>query len=116
MLIPVEIMLRGNNRVFTDTIEHPIDAAHWTDADAATILKAILVAISRAQNPGAADAPEVVLRGVNWIVHPGEGGVVIAMEIYSASAVAGPLPIAQRVLEGLITRALAGSTRASVAH
>ena len=116
MRIPIEIMLRGDNRVFTETFEHPVEAAQWTEADAAAVLKGMLLAISRAQNPEAGDAPDVVLRGVNWIVHPGEAGVVIALEIHSASAVAGPIASTQAALDTLITKAVSGSNRPSVVH
>ena len=108
MRIPIEIMLRGNNQVFTENLEHPGEPAQWTEADAAAVLKGMLMAISRAQNPEAGDEPDVVLRGVNWIVHPSDGGVVIALEIHSASAVAGPIPTAQATLDTLITRAVSG--------
>jgi hypothetical protein len=116
MRIPIEIMLRGDNRVFTDTVEHPVEASQWTEADAAAVLKGMLHAISRVQNPEAGDAPDVVLRGVNWIVHPGEAGVVIALEIHSASAVAGPIASTPATLDTLITRAVSGSNRPSVVH
>jgi hypothetical protein len=116
MRIPIEIMLRGDNRVFTDTFEHPVDAAQWTETDAATVLKGMLHAISRVQNPEAGDTPDVVLRGVNWIVHPAEAGVVIALEIHSASAVAGPIAVAPAALDTLITKAVSGSNRPNVVH
>lgn len=116
MLIPIEIMLRGNNRVFTESLEHPVEAGEWTDADAGAVLKAMLLALSRAQNPDAPEPPEVVLRGVNWIVHPSDSGVVIAIEIHSGSAVAGPLAIAQGTLDALLTRAVNGSARPTVVH
>jgi hypothetical protein len=116
MLIPIEIMLRGDNRVFTETLDHPVEAGEWTDADAGAVLKAMLLAVSRVQNPEAPEPPDVVLRGVNWIVHPGDSGVVIAIEIHSASAVAGPLAISQGTLDALITRAVSGSARPTVVH
>jgi hypothetical protein len=116
MQIPIEIMLRGNNRVFTENLEHPVDVGEWTEADAAAVLKGMLQAISRAQNPDADETPDVVLRGVNWIVHPGESGVVIALEIHSASAVAGPLASNAATLDTLITRAVSGSNRPAVVH
>jgi hypothetical protein len=86
MRLSVEIMLRGNNHVFTETILHPPPA-------------------------------EVTLRGMNWIVHPAaDGGVVIALEIHSASAVAGPVPMAAATLEGLIDKAIAAANRPGVVH
>lgn len=117
MRLPVEIMLRGNNRVFTETIVHPTEPVAWTEADVATILKAMLRATARAQAPDAPEPADVMLRGMNWIVHPaGDGGVVIALEIHSASAVAGPVPMAAATLEGLVTRAVAADNRPGVVH
>jgi hypothetical protein len=116
MQIPIEVMLRGNNRVFTESLEHPVDVGEWTEADVAAVLRGMLLAISRAQNPDAVDTPDIVLRGVNWIVHPGEGGVVIALEIHSASAVAGPIASTPAALDTLITRAVSGSNRPAVVH
>ena len=70
MRLTVEIMLRGNNHVFTETIVHPAT----------------------------------------------DGGLVIALEIHSASAVAGPIPMAAATLEGLIGRAVAADTRPGLVH
>ena len=65
----------------------------------------MLLAIDRAKNPG--DEPRHVhLRGFSWIVEPTDGGVVIAMEIPSGAAVAGPFDIPQPRLDGMITRVL----------
>jgi hypothetical protein len=117
MRLSVEIMLRGNNHVFTDTIIHPAEPVAWTEQDVATILKAMLRATAKAQAPEAPEPAEVQLRGMNWIVHPAaDGGVVIALEIHSASAVAGPVPMAATTLEGLITRAVAADARPGVVH
>jgi hypothetical protein len=106
MTIPLEIMLRGNNRVFTENLVHPGDPSTWNERDMATVLKGILLAIDRAQNPDKNEEPEVSLRGLSWIVHPSGKGVVIALEIHTASAVAGPLNLTESHLDGLITRAL----------
>jgi len=114
MTIPLEIMLRGNNHVFTDTIVHPVDPANWTDQDVATILRHVLVAINRVQKGAEADEPEVSLRGLSWIVHPSEAGVVIALEIHTAAAVAGPVALSPARLDDLITRALKRDAAGSV--
>jgi hypothetical protein len=117
MRLSLEIMLRGNNHVFTDTIIHPTEPAAWTPDDLATILKAMLRATAKAQDPAAPPPAEVQLRGMNWIVHPAaDGGVVIALEIHSASAVAGPIPMATATLEGLIASAVAADSRPGVVH
>jgi hypothetical protein len=42
-------------------------------------------------------------------VEPAPGGVVIAIEIPTGAAVAGPFAIAQARLDGLITRVLAAA-------
>jgi hypothetical protein len=117
MRLSVEIMLRGNNHVFTDTIVHPNEAVAWTEQDVAVILKAMLRATAKAQSPETPEPAEIQLRGMNWIVHPAaDGGVVIALEIHSASAVAGPVPMAASTLEGLIARAVAADSRPGVVH
>ncbi len=116
MRLSIEIMLRGNNHVFTETIVHPTEPAAWTPEDVGTILKAMLRATAKAQDPSAPPPAEVQLRGMNWIVHPGTDGTVIAVEIHSASAVAGPVPMAAATLEGLIERAVAADARPGVVH
>ncbi|MFN8059310.1 MAG: hypothetical protein U0Q12_09090 [Vicinamibacterales bacterium] len=111
MKIPLEIMLRGNHTVFTDAIVYDADdVERWTEDDVAAILKAMLLAIERAQHPGHHEGPPVSLRGMNWIVSPCDGGVAIALEIHSASAVAGPLRADAQALDALITRAVRAST------
>jgi hypothetical protein len=116
MTIPLEIMLRGNDRVFTETLVHPGDPASWTDRDLAAVLKAVLVTIDRVQNPGKTEEPEVSLRGLSWIVHRAPAGVVIALEIHTASAVAGPFNVPESQLDSLITRALRAETPNPVVH
>ena len=76
----------------------------------------MLRATARAQAPEAPEPSEIQLRGMNWIVHPSDDGVVIALEIHSASAVAGPVPMAAATLEGLIARAVAADSRPGVVH
>ena len=93
-------LTRGNN------------APGWTEADVEAILKAMLLAIDRAKNPGAADR-FVALRGFSWIVEPAQGGVVIAIEIPSGAAVAGPFAIEQARLDRLIARVLAAARPSS---
>ena len=72
-----------------------------------TVLKAILLAIDRAKNPQA-ESRYVALRGFSWIVEPA-GGVVIAIEIPSGAAVAGPFRIEQPRLDRLVSRVLAAA-------
>ena len=116
MTIPVEIMLRGNDRVFTESVVHPGEPGTWTPADIASILKDILVVIDRVQNPAKTEKPEVELRGLSWIVHPTTDGMVIALEIHTASAVAGPLNLPQQRLDDLITNAVRSARPAGVVH
>jgi hypothetical protein len=58
----------------------------------------------------------VALRGFSWIVEPAQGGVVIAIEIPSGAAVAGPFDIEQQVLDGMIARVLAAERPPTVVH
>ncbi len=109
MTYTVEIMLRGNEQVFTETIHHigGSDPAAWTAEDASTVLHSTLLAIDRALNPGRTDEPATLtFSGINWIVSPHENGVVLALEIHSASAVAGPFAMPQAMLDALLTEAV----------
>jgi hypothetical protein len=118
MRLSVEIMLRGNNHVFTETLIHPAEPAAWTPEDAAVILKGMLRAMAKAQGPEAGDPQEIALRGMNWIVHPAQegSGVVIALEIHSALAVCGPIELAAATLDGLIAKAIAADARPGLVH
>ena len=105
----VEIVLRERDYAVTEEIHHTGNApAQWTELDVEGVLKSMLLAIDRVKNPG--DHRRIVqLRGFSWIVEPADGGVVIAMEIPSGAAVAGPFNIAQPRLDGMITRILAAA-------
>ncbi len=110
MTYQVEIMLRGNETVYTETVHHigGSEPSAWTAEDASTVMHSTLLAIDRALNPGRNDEPATTtFRGINWIVSPYEkGGVVLALEIHSASAVAGPFPLSQEQLEALLDEAV----------
>jgi hypothetical protein len=108
MTFPIEIMLRGNQQVFTETVFHPNDdPSTWTTKDVTSVLRSILLAIDRVQNPGGEQEPTVSLRGISWIASSYHEGVVIALEIHSASAVAGPFKMDQELLTRLVTEAVA---------
>jgi hypothetical protein len=108
MTYRVEIMLRGNERVYTETVHHigGSDPTGWTVDDAATVLHSTLKAIDRVMNPGRDDEPATTFRGINWIVTPYDEGVVLALEIHSASAVAGPFQLPQARFEDLLNEAV----------
>lgn len=117
MTFEVEIVLRERDYAVTDRLLHAgNDVPAWTDADVEAVLKAMLLAIDRARNPQAGDR-YVALRGISWIVEPTEGGVVIAVEIQSGAAIAGPFDIPQPKLHAMITRVLAAARpNAPVVH
>jgi hypothetical protein len=105
----VEIVLRERDYAVTERIVHTgNEPGGWTEADVETVLKAILLAIDRVNNPHA-KSRYVVLRGFSWIVEPAPGGVVIAIEISSGAAVAGPFRIEQPRLDRLITQVIAAA-------
>lgn len=113
MVFNVEIVLRDRNYAVTEQIVVPPSvgegAGAWTDRDVEQILKEILLAIDRVKNPDA-EQRYVALRGFSWIVEPiAEGGVVIAIEIPSGAAVAGPFDVEQGILDRTITRVLAAA-------
>jgi hypothetical protein len=114
----VEIVLRELDYAITEHIQHAgNEVPDWTDADVASVLKEMLLAIDRLKNPGEHER-YVALRGFSWIVEPSSGGVVIAIEIPSGAAVAGPFAIAQPKLDAMIGRVLdaARPTRPPVVH
>lgn len=116
MTYNVEIMLRNNEKVFTETIHHigGEDPSAWTTDDASTVLHTTLLAIDRVLNPGRTDEPSALtFRGINWIVSPHDSGVVIALEIHSASAVIGPFAMPEAQLDALLTDAVKAPTATS---
>jgi hypothetical protein len=113
MTYDVEIVLRERDYAVTERVVHSgNDPGGWTDIDVEAVLKAILLAIDRVKNPDA-DSRFVALRGFSWIVEPTSGGVVIAIEIPSGAAVAGPFRIEQPRLDRLISRVLAAARLSS---
>lgn len=107
MTYDVEIMLRGNERVYTERVHHiGNEVADWTVEDAATLMHSVLRTIDRVLNPDRPDDAATSLRGVNWIVNLFDGQPVVALEIHSASAVAGPFAIDSGRLESLLAEAV----------
>ena len=115
MLFDIEIVLRDRDTAIAQRLEHDgNDVPAWTELDVHDVLKSMLLAIDRAKNPGT-DRHHVALRGFSWIVEPAEGGVVIALEIPTGAAVAGPFNIPQARLDALITTAIAAARPSSPA-
>jgi hypothetical protein len=108
MELNVDVWLRGTDFARTQIISGiGSDPAAWTDNDVSKLLKAMLLSIHRAKHPGSTDTP-VFLRGFSWIVNPFEdNGVVVAIEIQTGAAVAGPFRIDKNLLEEMISRAIA---------
>ena len=115
MTFDVEIVLRDRNYAVTERVTQPGEPVDWTEQDVETVLKEILLSIDRAKHPGVAER-HVTLRGFSWIVEPSDGGVVIAIEIPTGAAVAGPFAIAQADLDRLITRVLSAARPKPVVH
>jgi hypothetical protein len=111
--LDIEVWLRGNDFATNDSADVPVpDPAGWSDHDVRLVLQELLRAIDRAKNPQADRDRPVALRGFSWIVSPFEGGVLMSVEIRLGAAAAGPFPIDQRQLEGMIGRAIAGGPAA----
>jgi hypothetical protein len=109
MVFDIEIVLRDRDSAVAERLEHRgNEVSEWTELDVQEVLKAMLLAIDRAKNPGSHDR-FVALRGFSWIVEPAPGGVVIAIEIPTGAAVAGPFAIPQARLDALIARVLAAA-------
>lgn len=107
MTYTIEVLLRGETTALAETAELAENQpASWTEVDAAAVVRTMLLAIDRAQNPDRDEEPSITLRGFNWVVTPHDGGMLIAIETHSAAVVAGPFEIQQAQLEGLISRAI----------
>lgn len=106
MHFDIEIVLRDRDTAIAEQLEHEGSSpSDWTERDVHAVLKSMLLAIDRAKNPGS-ETRHVALRGFSWIVEPAEGGVVIALEIPTGAAVAGPFNISQQRLDSLIKQAI----------
>jgi hypothetical protein len=108
MLYDVEIVLRERNYAVTEQIEHGIEPRVWTERDVKVVLEQILRAIDRVKNPEN-PAVHVAIRGFSWIVEPVPEGVVVAIEIPTGAAVAGPFAIEQERLERMVRRVIAAA-------
>ena len=115
MTFDVDVVLRDRDFAVTERVHQAGEPREWTDSDVAAVLREILLAIDRAKNPAAIER-YVALRGFSWIVEPSEGGVVIAIEIPSGAAVAGPFDIDQPTLDGMISRVLSAGSPRTVVH
>jgi hypothetical protein len=116
MTFEIEIMLRNDARVFTETLAYDVAEATWTDRDVEIVLLRILGAIDQRVNPEGAHGRTPSLRGITWIVHTGPAGHVLALEIHSASAVAGPFDLPADRLEAMVARVMKGASPAHVVH
>lgn len=115
MTFDIEVVLRERDCAVTERIHQAGEPRQWTESDVAAVLREILLAIDRAKNPSATDR-YVALRGFSWIVEPADGGVVIAIEIPSGAAVAGPFDIDQPALDRMISRVLTSGSPHTVVH
>src|SRR3954471_4130018 len=109
MTFDLEVVLRDHDSAIVRKCVHDgHDAPAWTEDDVQDVLKAMLLEVDRAKNPGTADRV-VVLRGFSWIVEPADGGGVISVEIQTRAGVPGPFDIPQTKLDSLITRVLSAA-------
>ena len=110
MKYQIEVVLRDRDYAVMGEMNAAAAPRDWTELDVEDVLRDILRAIDRAKNPESPEGRQVMLRGFSWIVEPAEGGVVIAIEIPTGAAVAGPFDADQRELDALITRILQRQT------
>jgi hypothetical protein len=117
MNFDVEVVLRERDYAVTERGTYPVrPPSDWTEEDVEHVLKEILLAIDRTRSPEA-EHRHVTLRGFSWIVEPtSEGQVVIAIEIPSGAAVAGPFAAGQGALDRLIGRVIARNAPKPVVH
>ncbi len=109
MTYTVEVVLRDRDVASSEVIQTGSAPRDWTELEVEAVLREILRAIERARDPDAPAGRPVALRGFSWIVEPTRDGVVIAIEITTGAAVAGPFDIPQPKLDGMVTRVLAAA-------
>jgi hypothetical protein len=108
MQFNVDLLLKGEEHATTQTIDSAAgtDPRAWTDADVSTVIKDMLAALDRHKHPAQSPRP-VFLRGISWIVdRDRSGGVLIALEIPTGAAVAGPFDIEAAELDAMIARVM----------
>ncbi len=115
-LFDIEIVLRNTNQAVVEQAVIEREPREWTEADAAEVLRQMLLAVNRVNHPDAPE-PHVSLRGFSWIVEPFEStAAVIALEIPMGAAIAGPFDIEAVALDRLIARALAAGGADPAVH
>lgn len=108
-LFDIEIVLRNAEHAVVEQAAVEREPREWTEADAADVLRQMLLAVNRVNHPDGPEPP-VSLRGFSWIVEPFEGtAAVIALEIPTGAAIAGPFEIDAAALDRLVTLALAAA-------
>lgn len=112
----VEVVLRERDYAVSEEIMTTSAPREWTEVEVEDVLREILRAIDRAKNAEAAADRQIALRGFSWIVEPTDEGVVIAIEIPTGAAVAGPFDVEQSQLDRLISRVLASVRPRDVVH
>lgn len=115
-LFDIEIVLRHSEHAVVEQAAVEREPCEWTEADAADVLRQMLLAVRRVSDPEGPE-PAVTLRGFSWIVEPFEGtAAVIALEIPMGAAIAGPFEIDAAILDRLVTRALAAGSADPAIH
>ena len=112
MTFTVEILLRGQEGLVSESVSYEVEPKLWTDEDVRQGLEMVLRQFDRAQQPDSEERA-VQLRGFSWIVSPVEQGVVIAIEMASGAIVAGPFEVDSDRLTQAITRVMASASIAS---
>lgn len=102
-------MLRETHRVITRAMDLREEPSVWSDTHVRKVLETMLQTVHRVKYPDEVDDLDVSLRGLSWIVDRYGDGVIIAMEIPSATVVAGPFDIPQDRLTGMVERVIAAS-------
>lgn len=115
-MIDVDVWVRGASSAVTEKMKGvPADAESWTVADVKVLLEQMLKALDRARDPKG-DPPAVSLRGFSWIVSPGEGGVLVHLELQLGTASAGPFAIDEARLTDMIARVIGGPRESRLVH
>jgi hypothetical protein len=116
MTIELDVWVRGAQHATTHRVDSiAVKAAAWDVAEVRQLVTEMLLALNREKHPGA-DPPPLTMRGFSWIVSPFEGGVVVHLEMQIGTVSAGPFPIDEARLTGLMMQMIKSDTPRESVH
>ena len=117
MTFDVEVLLKGTDKVVTETVAYDgSEPSGWTDTDVREVLLSTLRVFDRVDSGVSDGRGEVSLRGLSWIVTDADPGVAIAIEIPSGAVAAGPFALPADELTQMIARVISSDRGSDGVH